>query len=123
MEEQQKLTDKEFFEKIPKIDNPKYDLDYTRTFKKSVQLSYKSNRNLAELYVAIETLVQTGFLPAEYGAHPLTGFPRKMSEKVMECHIKSDWLLVWLQNDKILTLMLTNTGSHSELFGSKRLRK
>ena len=33
-----------------------------------------------------------------------------------ECHIKSDWLLVWKQNDDELTLLFTNTGTHSDLF-------
>lgn len=33
-----------------------------------------------------------------------------------ECHIQSDWLFVWGQNDTELTLLLTGTGSHSDLF-------
>ncbi len=36
-----------------------------------------------------------------------------------ECHIEEDWLLVWRQNDKRLTLLLTNTGTHKELFQGK----
>ena len=35
----------------------------------------------------------------------------------MECHITSDWLLVWKQNDKELILILTDTGTHSDIFG------
>jgi mRNA interferase YafQ len=38
------------------------------------------------------------------------------NESVMECHIQSDWLLVWIQNDTELILLLVNTGSHSDLF-------
>ena len=118
-----KLTDKEFFVKIQAIENPKYDLDYTHTFKKSVKASYRSNKDLSQLFTPIEILVKTGNLPAEYNQHPLTGFPQKKNEKIMECHIASDWLLVWLQNDIVLTLMLFDTGSHSDLFYSKNLRK
>ena len=33
-----------------------------------------------------------------------------------ECHIKPDWLLIYLIEDNILTLTLVNTGSHSDLF-------
>ena len=40
----------------------------------------------------------------------------KANEMVMECHIQPDWLLVWLQNDNELTLLLTDTGTHSDLF-------
>ena len=32
--------------------------------------------------------------------------------------IEDDWLLIWKQNDKKLTLVLTNLGSHEELFSS-----
>jgi len=122
-EKPNKLTDKEFLVQIKKIKNPKYDLDYTHTFKKSVKASYKSNQDLQQLLTVIEILVKTGNLPSEYNPHPLAGFPQKRNEKVRECHITTDWLLVWLQNDAVLTLMLCDTGSHSDLFYSKNLRK
>jgi len=41
----------------------------------------------------------------------------------MECHISPDWLLVWVQDDHSLTLVLFDTGTHSNLFNSKQLRK
>ena len=118
-----RLTDKEFFVKIQEIENPKFDLDYTHTFKKSVKASYKSNEDLGQLLIAVDILVKTGNLPAEYNPHFLTGFPQKKKEKVMECHIANDWLLVWIQNNDVLTLMLFDVGSHSDLFYSKNLRK
>ena len=33
-----------------------------------------------------------------------------------ECHIKPNWLLIYLIEDDILTLTLVNTGTHSDLF-------
>ena len=33
-----------------------------------------------------------------------------------ECHIKPDWLLIYLIEDDILTLTLVDTGSHADLF-------
>ncbi|WP_327084569.1 type II toxin-antitoxin system YafQ family toxin [Streptococcus equinus] len=33
-----------------------------------------------------------------------------------ECHIEPDWLLIYKINDKCLTLVLTRTGSHDDLF-------
>ncbi|WP_338010457.1 type II toxin-antitoxin system YafQ family toxin [Bifidobacterium gallicum] len=33
-----------------------------------------------------------------------------------ECHIKPDWLLVYLIENDILTLTLVDTGSHSDIF-------
>ena len=75
------------------------------------------------LYEAVEILVQIGALPFSYNPHQLTGFKKKNNQRVMECHIKPDWLLVWTQNDEVLTLMLVDTGSHSTLFNSNRLKK
>ena len=33
-----------------------------------------------------------------------------------ECHIEPDWLLVWELNDNEFTLLLLETGTHSDLF-------
>ena len=33
-----------------------------------------------------------------------------------KCHIKPDWLLIYLIEDDVLTLTLVDTGSHSDLF-------
>ena len=33
-----------------------------------------------------------------------------------ECHIKPDWLLIYLIENDVLTLTLIDTGSHSDLF-------
>ena len=33
----------------------------------------------------------------------------------MECHIESDWLLIWKADSK--AVYLTRTGTHSDLFG------
>jgi mRNA interferase YafQ len=34
-----------------------------------------------------------------------------------ECHIQSDWLLVYRIENDVLVLTLARTGSHSDLFG------
>lgn len=34
----------------------------------------------------------------------------------MNCHIKPDWLLIYMINNDMLILTLTRTGSHSDLF-------
>jgi len=112
-----------FFEALDNIENAKYNLDYTHSFKKSVKVCSKSNLDLNLLFAAISFLVQNGYLENIYYPHPLKGFPKKKNKKVMECHISPDWLLVWVQDDFDLTLVLFDTGTHSELFNSKQLRK
>jgi len=117
------MTVNEFFKALDAIEDAKYNLDYTHTFKKSVKACNKSDLDLNLLLVAITFLVQNGYMGEIYHPHPLKGFPRKMNIKVMECHISPDWLLVWIQDDSNLTLILFDTGSHSKLFNSNRLRK
>jgi len=117
------VTTNEFFESLTHIEDAKYNLDYTHTFKKSVKVCSKSNWDLNLLLAAITFLVQNGYLEDIYHPHPLKGFPRKKNRKVMECHISPDWLLVWVQEEHDLVLVLFDTGSHSYLFNSKKLRK
>jgi len=66
-----------------------------------------SNTSLAKL----ETL------PPKNHVHHLTGYGKeRKGEKFMECHIAPDWLLIWVQKDDEMILVLTNTGSHSNMF-------
>ena len=64
----------------------------------------------------IKTLAEKGTLSEIYLPHPLKGYKEKANEIVMECHIQPDWLLVWLQNNNEFTLLLADTGTHSDLF-------
>ncbi len=64
----------------------------------------------------VSLLVRDGTLPSIYNPHKLQG--NRKGE--WECHIQPDWLLVWMQNEEELTLILINTGSHSDLFDKKR---
>ena len=110
-------TPKEFFASLSE-ENEKalYIVDYTTKFKKSVELSYRRNLDLELLETVIKILSEKGTLPELYLPHPLQGYKKKANETIMECHIQSDWLLVWLQNNNELTLLLADTGTHSDLF-------
>ena len=110
------MTADAFFKALDCIEEARYNLDYTHSFKKSVRLCSKSKFDLNLLLSAITFLVQNGYLEQIYYPHPLKGFPRKKNRKIMECHISPDWLLVWVQNDYDLTLVLLDTGTHSNLF-------
>jgi len=56
----------------------------------------------------ITILLEDGILPSEYHPHKLSG----RFTGLWECHIQSDWLLIWAQNDTELTMLMTRTGSH-----------
>ena len=100
----------EILKSISKIDNALYDVDYTNTFKKQLNLCFKRNLNLSLFEDVVKILATKGKLPEKYLPHHIKQYD------VMECHIKPDWLLMWTQNNNKLTLVLTNTGSHSDLF-------
>ena len=54
----------------------------------------------------------TGSLPANYKAHKLSGDYKDY----WECHILSDWILIWTQDNILKELTFIRTGSHSDLF-------
>lgn len=60
----------------------------------------------------IDMLRQGQTLDIKYRDHALTG----NYEEYRECHIKPDWLLIYYIENDILTLTLSDTGSHSDLF-------
>ena len=108
----------DFFTALASNENFVFAVAYTNSFKRNVKLCYKQNLDLNELYKVIESLAKLEILPPKNRVHPLIGFGKeRQGEKYMECHISPDWLLIWVQKDNEMILVLTNTGSHSDLFG------
>lgn len=89
-----------------------YQVKFTNKFKKSYKLMKKRGYDMKLLESIIDTLRQGKKLEAKHHNHALTGDFRGYHE----CHIKPDWLLVYLIENDILTLTMINTGSHSDLF-------
>ena len=89
-----------------------YEVIYTGQFKKSLKLCVRRGLDIQAFTTVLDILQEKGQLPAEYRPHRLHG----KSEGCWECHITSDWLLIWQQDDKQLRLILVDTGSHSDLF-------
>ena len=90
----------------------KYHVRRTSQFKKDYKRAIKRGLPIEKLDYAIELLGNNGFLPREYNDHPLVG----NKQGLRECHIGPDWLLVYEINHGILVLVLTSTGTHSDLF-------
>ncbi len=93
-----------------------YTLKTTHRFEKDLKRCIKRGLPMDKFKEVVSLLVRNGSLPPIYNPHKLRG--NRQGE--WECHIQPDWLLVWMQDDKELTLMLMNTGSHSDLFDKKR---
>ena len=70
----------------------------------------KRNKNIKKLLGVMDTLIKESPLDKKYRNHPLIGNYRNR----MECHIESDWLLIYkLDSDVII---FERTGTHSDLF-------
>lgn len=89
-----------------------YRISYTNRFKKDVKRCFKRGLKMEKLQAVIDILSSEGSLPASYKPHPLSGNHANQ----WECHLTPDWLMIWEQNDKELSLLFLQTGSHSDLF-------
>ncbi len=72
----------------------------------------KRGLDISLLDYVIDTLRQGRALDEKFHDHSLSG----NYTGFRECHIKPDWLLIYLIENDILTLTLVDTGSHSDLF-------
>lgn len=87
-------------------------IKYHSKFKKDIKTIKKRNYDLSKLQKVIEILAEEKTLPAKYKDHSLTG----IYQDFRECHILLDWLLIYRIDKDILTLVLSRTGTHSDLF-------
>lgn len=81
-------------------------------FKKDYKRIQHNPKKKVALQVVLELLVNEIPLPANYSPHFLQG----KYKGCMECHIESDFLLIWV-DEKNDIIELVRLGSHSELFG------
>lgn len=91
----------------------KYDILFSNQFKRSYKRCIKRGYNKTLFEKVISILSESGTLPPRYKPHKLTG----EWAGLWECHIQPDWLLIWEQRESELILILTDTGTHSDLFG------
>ena len=89
-----------------------YKVKFTAAYKKSYKLMKKRGLDLTALDEVVDLLRQGRQLDEKYRDHGLSG----SFAGFRECHIKPDWLLVYLIENDILTLTLVDTGTHSDIF-------
>ncbi len=84
----------------------------TSQFRKDLKRIIKRGLDISTLNKVLLTLQKEEPLPNKYRDHALlgnyTGF--------RECHIQSDWLLIYAVDKDKLILTASRTGSHSDLF-------
>lgn len=89
-----------------------YKLNTTKQFTKDYKLCKTRGLSMELINAVFIQLEEVGKIPIQYKPHKLKGDYAGF----WECHIQSDWLLIWLQDDKNKLIELTRTGTHSDLF-------
>ena len=87
------------------------EIQYERSLKKDFKRMLKRGYNQEHLKNVLTLLVNQAVLPEKYKDHNLSG----NYAGYRECHIEPDWLLIYKIYDDKLILVLTRTGSHSDL--------
>ena len=89
-----------------------YQVKFTTAYKKSYKLMKRRGLDPSALDEVVDLLRQGKQLDEKYRDHGLSG----NYAGFLECHVKPDWLLIYLIENDILTLTLVDTGTHSDLF-------
>ena len=84
----------------------------TARFKRDYTAAVKRGLPVDELREVIEKLANDEPLPERCRPHMLSG------DWVghWECHIRSEWLLIYKLSENVMVLTLVRTGTHSDLF-------
>jgi mRNA interferase YafQ len=90
----------------------KRDVVWTSKFKKDYKLAEKRGLPIILLDDCIRMLAAGGELPPKYRDHDLLGNWRGHRE----CHIQGDWVLIYHIKNNDLILVLSRTGTHSDVF-------
>jgi len=86
-------------------------LSQTTQFAKDVKRMRKRGKGLEKLKALVTTLAHGEPLDPKHRDHPLIG----AWKNARDCHIESDWVLIYVSDEK--SLRLERTGTHSDLFG------
>lgn len=87
-------------------------IKYHTMFKKDFNRIKKRGYDISRLEKIVELLANEVPLPEQFKDHNLSG----NYNGFRECHIAPDWLLIYQVNNNELVLVLSRTGSHSDLF-------
>lgn len=87
-------------------------IERTSRFKKDFRAALKRGCDPKLLEYVVTALANQSPLEERYQDHALAGNWKGFRE----CHIQPDWLLIYMVKGEVLTLTLSRTGTHSDLF-------
>ncbi|WP_417910945.1 type II toxin-antitoxin system YafQ family toxin [Candidatus Electronema sp. PJ] len=83
---------------------------YARQFERDIERMRKRGKNLEKIRLILRSLIEEKPLDAIHRDHKLIG----SWQGRRECHVESDWLLIYkIESDRII---FERTGTHSDLF-------
>ncbi len=85
---------------------------FSSKFKKDFKIIVKRGYDISLFEEVLTLLREEKVLPEKNNDHALKG--DYLGHR--ECHITPDWLLIYKKEEDMITLSLTRTGSHSDLF-------
>ena len=89
----------------------RYKLVLAKSFKKDYKRISKQRLDLSKLDKIVQILLSGRPIPSFYNDHPLKG---KLKD-LRELYIQPDWILIYRKIEDLLILVLSRTGSHSDL--------
>jgi mRNA interferase YafQ len=82
----------------------------TKQFERDLRGAKRRGKKLDKVWKIADLLVRGEPLPARCRRHRVSG----EWNRLWECHIEPDWLLIWDEAEETLTLV--RTGTHADLF-------
>ena len=89
------------------------DIVLSNQFRKDLKQIARRGYDISLLENVVNILASSGQLEERYRDHALTGDYAGFRE----CHVRPDWLLIYRIFEGELHLVLSRTGTHSDLFG------
>jgi len=89
----------------------KYTPYYTNRIKRQLKMLKKRGYDMNRFKEVVDILLDGKTLAPKYRDHPLRG--DKYGYR--DCHIQSDWVLIYKIDKGLLTLILSETGTHSDI--------
>ena len=91
----------------------KYGIRKTARYRKSLKKMLKRGKDIKKISAVVRILAMGETLPPQYRDHALSGD----LEGLRDCHIENDWVLLYFYTTTgELVLMLSDTGTHADLF-------
>ncbi len=86
--------------------------EYTTQFKKDFKTCKKRGLSADEIQHIMTLLIDEEKLPSKHKDHVLKGSYKGFGE----CHIRPDWLLIYLKKKQEQKIIFVRTGTHTDLF-------